>query len=75
MCAILIEDISHGYDIFGLHHVSIGCHTRAYPPWLARSFRVCRFAQTVPIERMSLVIIFSFYFFMFLLDTIRGHTP
>ena len=28
---VLIEDMSHCYDIFGLHHVSIGCHTRAYP--------------------------------------------
>ena len=27
---ILIEDMSHCYDIFGLHHVSIECHTRAY---------------------------------------------
>ena len=23
--------MSHCYDIFGLHHVYIGCHTRAYP--------------------------------------------
>ena len=29
--AILIEDMSYCYDIFGLHHVSIGCHTGAYP--------------------------------------------
>ena len=28
---VLIEDMSHCYDIFGLHHVSIGCYTRAYP--------------------------------------------
>ena len=28
---VLIEDMSHCYDIFGLHHVSVGCHTRAYP--------------------------------------------
>ena len=27
----LIEDMSHCYDIFGLHHVSIGCRIRAYP--------------------------------------------
>ena len=26
---VLIEDMSHCYDIFGLHHVSIGCHTKA----------------------------------------------
>ena len=25
------EDMSHCYDIFGLHHLSVGCHTRAYP--------------------------------------------
>ena len=28
---VLIEDMSHCYDIFGLHHVYVGCHTRAYP--------------------------------------------
>ena len=28
---ILIEDMSHWYDIFGLHHVSVRCHTREYP--------------------------------------------
>ena len=28
---VLIEDMSHCYDIFGLHHISVGCHTRAYP--------------------------------------------
>ena len=28
---VLIEDMSHCYDIFRLHHVSIGCYTRAYP--------------------------------------------
>ena len=28
---VLIEDMSHCYDIFGLHHASVGCHTRAYP--------------------------------------------
>ena len=28
---VLIEDMSQCYDIFGLHHVSVGCHTRAYP--------------------------------------------
>ena len=28
---VLIKDMSHCYDIFRLHHVSIGCHTRAYP--------------------------------------------
>ena len=28
---VLIEDMSHCYDIFRLYHVSIGCHTRAYP--------------------------------------------
>ena len=28
---VLIEDMSHCYDIFGLHHVSVGCLTRAYP--------------------------------------------
>ena len=28
----LIEDMNHCYEIFGgLHYVSIGCHTRAYP--------------------------------------------
>ena len=27
---VLIEDMSHCYDIFGLHNVSVGCHTRAY---------------------------------------------
>ena len=30
--AVLIEDMSHSYDIFGLHHVFVRCHTRAYPP-------------------------------------------
>ena len=29
---VLIEDISHCHDIFGLHYVSVGCHTGAYPP-------------------------------------------
>ena len=28
---VLIEDMSHCYDIFGLHHVYVGCHTRPYP--------------------------------------------
>ena len=28
---VLIEDMSHCDDIFGLHHVSIRCHTKAYP--------------------------------------------
>ena len=28
---VLIKDMSHCYDIFGLHHVYVGCHTRAYP--------------------------------------------
>ena len=28
---VLIEDMRHCYDIFGLHHVSVGCHIRAYP--------------------------------------------
>ena len=28
---VLIKDMSHCYDIFGLLHVSVGCHTRAYP--------------------------------------------
>ena len=28
---VLIEDMSHCYDIFGLHHVFVGCHTTAYP--------------------------------------------
>ena len=28
---VLVEDMSHCYDIFGLHHVSVGCHTKAYP--------------------------------------------
>ena len=28
---VLIEDMSHCYDISGLHNVSIGCHTKAYP--------------------------------------------
>ena len=28
---VLIKDMSHCYDIFGLHHVSVGCRTRAYP--------------------------------------------
>ena len=28
---VLINDMSHCYDIFGLHHVSVGCQTRAYP--------------------------------------------
>ena len=27
----LIKDMSHCYDIFRLYHVSVGCHTRAYP--------------------------------------------
>ena len=64
MHAVLIEGMSHGYDIFGLHHVYVGCHTGASPPppppWLARSVGVCRFAQTIPIEKMSPVMIFSF---------------
>ena len=29
--AVLIEDMSHCYEIFGLHHIYVGCHTRAYP--------------------------------------------
>ena len=29
--AVLIEDMRHCYDIFRLHHVSVGCHTGAYP--------------------------------------------
>ena len=28
---VLIEDMIHCYDIFGLHHVSVGGHARAYP--------------------------------------------
>ena len=28
---VLIEDMSHCYNIFGLHHAFVGCHTRAYP--------------------------------------------
>ena len=28
---VLIKDMSHCYDIFGLHHVSVEWHTRAYP--------------------------------------------
>ena len=28
---VLIEDMSHYYDIFGFHHVSVGCHIGAYP--------------------------------------------
>ena len=28
---VFVEDMSHYYDIFGLHHVSIGCHSKAYP--------------------------------------------
>ena len=27
----VIKDMSHCYDIFGLHYVSVGCHTKAYP--------------------------------------------
>ena len=29
---VLIEDMSHCYDIFGFHHVYVGCHTGVYPP-------------------------------------------
>ena len=29
--AVLIKDMGHYYDIFGLYHVSVGCHIRAYP--------------------------------------------
>ena len=28
---VLFKDMSHCYDIFRLHHVLIGFHTRAYP--------------------------------------------
>ena len=28
---VLIEDMSHSYDIFGLHHACVRCHTGAYP--------------------------------------------
>ena len=29
--AVLIEDMSHYYDIFRLHHIYVASHTRAYP--------------------------------------------
>ena len=28
---VRIEDMSHRYNIFGLHHVFVGCHTGEYP--------------------------------------------
>ena len=40
---VLIKDMSHCYDIFGLRHVSVGCHTRAYPSNFAFTIFISNF--------------------------------
>ena len=61
-------------DIFGFHHVYVGCHTRAYPlvSKIIENFLVCADNSYQEDDPCYDIL---FYFFMFLVDAILGHTP